>query len=640
MYDIAEYFALDGPLSRLLDSYEVRDEQVRMAESVFQAIQDEQSLICEAGTGTGKTYAYLLPALLSGKKIIVSTATRHLQDQLYYRDIPVVCRLLSRPVRTSLLKGRSNYLCHKRLEEYTNDAGSIDPVFTSDLHAIRKWMSQTVTGDLAELADLSEYSPARPAVTSTTENCHGQSCSFIEDCFVAKARRGAIESDLVVVNHHLLLADMALRETGFGEVLPAADIIIFDESHQLPELASGFFSITTSSHQLTALIRDCTVAFHNDANDIEYMPVLDSTRLASKKTRLDFGTQDGRYDWNSVMKSSHVTESLDQLMNQVRQLEQLLDTVSIRARSLENCLQRCNRFLSQLQEFRERESEDTVRWLELSGQGFQLHQTPLDISGLFQARLSRHNCSCIYTSATLSANGNFTCFANQLGLQEVPAMHWDSPFDYRRQALLYLPENMPEPASGGYTERVINAAIPVITASQGHAFLLFTSHRALKIAAGYIRDKIKYPVFVQGDAPRSELLSQFRNTRHAVLLGTSSFWEGVDVKGEALSCVVIDKLPFAAPDEPVFRARAASMESRGMNPFIEYQLPEAIVSLRQGAGRLIRDQQDYGVLMICDPRITGKSYGRKFMQSLPGMPYTHDLDVVEKFYKDRRTEQV
>ena len=638
LYNIADYFASNGPLSDLLDSYEIRTEQVQMAESVYRAIQDDESLICEAGTGTGKTFAYLLPALLSGKKIIVSTATRHLQDQLYYRDIPLVRNLLSSPVHISLLKGRANYLCLHRLEEFRKDNSILDAAISSDLQDIVQWVPETSTGDLAEVTTLSEHSTARTVITSTAENCLGQSCDFFEDCFVVKARRRAIETDLVVVNHHLLLADLALRESGFAEVLPSADIIIFDESHQLPDLATGFFGTSSSSHQIMALIKDCTVAFHNDAMDMDLMPLLDTLQLACRQARLAFGAQEGRFDWNTIAADADVTAAMDQLIDRLIRLEEVLDQISVRAKSLDNCWQRCTRLLAWLQDYLERESQDTIQWLELSGQGFQLHQTPLKISELFREKLSQHDCASIYTSATLSVDGNFSYFADQLGLQDVAVQHWDSPFDYQRQALLYLPVNLPEPATEGYTEAVVDAAIPVIKASQGHAFLLFTSHRALNRAAANIRRKIRYPVFVQGDAPRSELLSQFRNTRHAVLLGTSSFWEGVDVKGAALSCVIIDKLPFATPDDPVFRARAAYMESEGRNPFMEYQIPEAVIALRQGVGRLIRDRQDYGVLMICDPRITSKSYGRKFLISLPNMPQTRELNTVRNFYKDRHRQ--
>ncbi|HKK16018.1 MAG TPA: ATP-dependent DNA helicase, partial [Gammaproteobacteria bacterium] len=398
-----------------------------------------------------------------------------------------------------------------------------------------------------------------------------------------------------------------------------------------------FFGNTMSSRQLLTLITDCRVSCHNDAADVRGFPaLLDTLNITLKQARLAFGVNDARLSWQDVAMQPAVTRAMDDLIQQLSGLEKLLDELAVRSRSLENCWQRCSQLLGQLQEFLERESNESIQWLELRGQGFLLHQTPLDISGIFQDRLSQHGCECIYTSATLAVDGDFSHFSAQLGLQDVPARTWPSPFDFRLQALLYLPDDMPEPLSSNYTRAVIDAALPVIEASRGHTFLLFTSHRALREATEYLYQRIEYPVLVQGDAPRSELLARFRDTANAVLLGTSSFWEGVDVKGQALSCVIIDKLPFAPPDDPVFRARAARMQEQGLNPFRSYQLPQAIISLKQGVGRLIRDPLDYGVLMICDPRINSKPYGRAFKRSLPAMPHTHDVKTVQAFFRDRQ----
>lgn len=637
MPDTADFFAADGPLARRLEGYAERREQQQLADAIEQAIGNNTSFVCEAGTGTGKTFAYLVPALQSGKKVIISTGTKHLQDQLFHKDLPVVSKALGIPVNTALLKGRANYLCLQRMEAYEKDNRHSGDEIRSELVTLRQWLTGTTSGDLGEAITLPENSPVRAAVTSTAENCLGQACDYYEDCFVLKARRRAADADMVVVNHHLLLADLALRESGFAEVLPTADYIIFDEAHQLPELAAGFFGTSISSRQLLSLINDCRVAAHNDAADARELPaLLDTLQNTLKQTRLAFGLQDGRFSWQDIATQAEVPAAMDALLQRLSGLEKLLDGLAAHAKSLENCWQRCSQLLGQIRNYRERQSDDNIQWLELRGQGFLLHQTPLDVSGIFQARLAQHECECIYTSATLAVDDDFSHFSAQLGLLDVPARAWASPFDFRQQALLYLPEDLPEPAAVGYTEAVIEAALPVIEASQGHAFLLFTSHRALRLAADYIRQRIEYPVLVQGNAPRSELLAIFRDTRHAILLGTSSFWEGVDVKGEALSCVIIDKLPFAPPDDPVFRARAARMEAQGLNPFMDYQLPQAVITLKQGVGRLIRDPLDYGVLMICDPRINSKSYGRKFRQSLPPMPQTHDLEVVRSFFRERR----
>ncbi|MBI4005244.1 MAG: ATP-dependent DNA helicase [Gammaproteobacteria bacterium] len=633
MLSPAEILSKDGPLAAYIDDFAVREQQQELAESIAQALEDRESLICEAGTGTGKTFAYLVPALISGKKIIISTGTKHLQDQLYYKDLPVVRKALGLPVITALLKGRTNYLCMLRLEQSEKYIGNISSKMQTQLIMIRKWALKSDIGDLTELADLSEESQLRTQITSTTENCLGQECQFYNDCFVFKARRRANEATLIVVNHHLLMSDLSLRETGFGQVLPKADAIIFDEAHQLPELAVEFFSQTLSSHQFIELINDSRIAYLSDAKDVQgFMDVLDKLQNALRKLRLAFGNRDYRIAWHEIIKEKNINVALNNICETLQTVENILSDMSQRSQSLQNCWRRCGSIMNLLDTFLEHQNGDYVQWLETRGQGFLLHQTPLEISGIFQTRLAEQVCNCIYTSATLAVGNDFTHFTSQLGLTDVKAQSWPSPFDYRSQALLYLPPGMPDPREPYYTDRVINAALPVIHASQGHAFLLFTSHRALQDAAQLITNRIDYPVFIQGEAPRTELLERFRKTRHAVLLGTSSFWEGVDVRGQALSCVIIDKLPFAPPDDPVFKARAAKMQQNGINPFIDYQLPEAVINLKQGAGRLIRDMNDYGVIMICDPRIMEKSYGRVFLDSLPEMKISTNITDVEDFY--------
>ncbi len=638
LHDTAEVFAEDGPLAETLEQYTVRSEQQEMAEAIAKALYSDESLVCEAGTGTGKTFAYLVPAILSGKKIIISTGTKHLQDQLFHKDLPVICHALGQPVKLALLKGRSNYLCQHRLIEYEKDGRFHSKKTHDELNRIRTWLSQTSSGDLSELTALPENSSVYPTVTSTAENCLGQECDYFEECFVFKARRRAVEATLVVVNHHLLLADLALRETGFGEVLPKAEVIIFDEAHQLPELAAEFFSSTLSSRRFLELLNDSRVACHNDAGDVPGLTeILDQLQTGIPKFRSLLSLNDARVAWNELNRDEKVIAGMQALTAAVNTLEQALDKLSVRSKALENCWRRAGELSAMLANFQERESEEFVQWVETRGHGFFLHQTPLDISAIFQQRLAQHECECIYTSATLAVGEDFSHFSAQLGLNDVAAHVWPSPFNYREQALLYLPEDMPDPREPVYTAAVINAALPVIKASRGHAFILFTSHRALQEGAKLIKGQTDYPVLVQGDAPRTELLETFRKTKHAILLGTSSFWEGVDVKGEALSCVIIDKLPFAPPDDPVFQARARKMEEQGINPFMDYQVPQAVITLKQGTGRLIRDSHDYGVLMICDPRLLSKPYGKKFLNSLPKMNVTRDIKDVESFYEARQT---
>jgi len=636
MFNVHDILSETGPFANCLDGFTVRPQQQQLAQTIAEVLSNDDSLVCEAGTGTGKTFAYLVPVLLSGKRVIISTGTKHLQDQLYYKDLPIVRKALNVPIVTALLKGRANYLCLHRLEYGDENFSYISKEDLSELPMIKQWATQTDNGDLAELINLPEDAAIRSRIVSSAENCLGQDCSFYDNCFVFKARRKANEAEVIVVNHHLLLADLALRESGFGEVLPKADTIIFDEAHQLPDLASDFFSQTLSSRQFTELFNDTTVAYLTDASDME--EVQDEIRecqTSLRKLRLSFGHKERRSAWNDVFADKEIKEALEDFLDHLITLEKYLDILAERSKSLENCWRRCSNIIEMLQTFMEREKEDLIQWLETRGQGFLLHQTPLDISATFQARLAEHGCNSIYTSATLSVAGDFTHFTDQLGLSETNAQSWSSPFDYQKQALLYLPQGMPEPGESIYTEAVVNMALPVIEASQGHAFLLFTSHRAMNEAYRLLAGRIDYPLLRQGDAPRSELLQSFRKTKNAVLLGTNSFWEGVDVRGKALSCVIIDKLPFAPPDDPVFRARAAKMQENGQNPFMTYQVPQAVINLKQGVGRLIRDATDYGVLMICDPRIISKPYGKIFLNSLPNMRRSTELADVDEFFFER-----
>jgi ATP-dependent DNA helicase DinG len=635
----ADILSESGPLAELIPDYRIRPQQVDMAESIADTLSAGESMLCEAGTGTGKTFAYLIPAILSGKKVIVSTGTKHLQDQLYQRDLKIIQQATGRAIHCSLLKGRANYLCLYRLETMERDPSGMHRGYQSQLHNIRQWSQQTRSGDLAELTAIPEDAPVRMFITSTTENCLGQECAFYDDCFVFRARRHANEADLTVVNHHLLLADMALREQGYGELLPIADVVIFDEAHQLPDLVSRFFSQTLSSHQFTELVRDSRQAYYSEAADLPDFPaLLDKLDTGVRQMRLAMEDRDSRKAWYQVKEREAVMAAMHRLMEQSMTVHQLLDAFANRGKALDNCFKRCGALMNAVDMFIEDHSDDYVQWLELRGNGFLLHQTPLDIAGSFQSRMADYNCQCIYTSATLTVKDSFDHYAGQMGLAHVKQVSWPSPFDFHRQAMLYLPPGLPDPRSPGYTEKVLEAAVPVLQLTRGRAFFLFTSHRALQIAAEQIGSHIDFPLLVQGQAPRTELLETFRNTPHGVLLGTQSFWEGVDVKGQALSCVIIDKLPFATPDDPVLKARMKKLEEQGGNPFMDYQVPEAVITLKQGVGRLIRDGEDYGVLMICDPRLLTRPYGRIFLNSLPVKEYRTGIEEVKAFF--RRHESV
>jgi ATP-dependent DNA helicase DinG len=604
-----------------------------MAETVAQVLAEGDTLICEAGTGTGKTFAYLVPALLSGRKVLVSTGTRNLQDQLFHRDLPLVRDALRAPVRVALLKGRRNYLCRYRLELALHDHSNESVEVRRQLRTVRDWSSTTRSGDVAEI-NLPDSAPVWPAVTSTSDNCLGQECPEWDHCYVVRARRRAQEAELVVVNHHLLCADISLRDEGFGEILPGADCFVVDEAHQLPEVAGSFFGTAVSGRQILDLVRDTEVEYRREAGDFPDLPeLLSDLSSATLDLRLSLGEQARRGPWREIAEDASVAARLDDLRRCLESLRQGLDAVQGRAKGLDACLARCaelGRGLSGLAEVAG-DSED-IRWFETQGKGFRLHQTPLSVADIFQTEMARHQAAWVFTSATLAVADSFTHFAAQLGIPNARTAYWDSPFDYSQQALWFVPRGMPDPSSPDYVEAVTDLATQILSYSRGRAFLLFTSHRALRRAAELLEHRLSFPLLVQGSAPRGELLERFRALGNAVLLGTSSFWEGVDVRGEALSCVIIDKLPFASPADPVLAARIDAMRRRGGNPFRDFQLPQAVISLKQGAGRLIRDGTDRGVLVVCDPRLLSRSYGRAFLESLPSMGRTRDLSEVERFF--------
>jgi ATP-dependent DNA helicase DinG len=623
----------EGPLTRSVDGFMPRAVQQQMAEAVARTIGEHDKLIVEAGTGTGKTFAYLMPALDSGKRVIISTGTRHLQDQLYNHDLPVVRDALEAPLQTALLKGRANYLCLHRLEVAAGEGRQRTRQLHSDLELIRAWSGRTRSGDIARLADIPEDSPLWPKVTSTVENCLGQECGLYQDCFVVKARRAAMDADIVVINHHLLFADMLLREEGFGELLPGVDVIIVDEAHQLPEVASLFFGATVSSYQLHDLVRDSRVEHLREAGDMADLPeTAQQLETALQAFRLALGTGDRRAPWSEIAADRPVVEALQGLKTVLAGLVDWLALAAERGKGLESCWQRGKALAERLDLLLEMPAGEYVFWFETRRRAFRLNLTPLDIAPGFSKSLETLPDTWVFTSATLAVSSSFSHFAARLGLEDATTLQLDSPFNYQKHALVYLPPELPAPAESGYTRAVVDTARDVLEASRGRAFLLFTSHAALQEAAALLEDSVNYPLLVQGTAPRSELLEQFRELGNAVLLGTSSFWEGVDVRGSALSCVIIDKLPFASPGDPVLQARIDAMRAQGKNPFIEYQLPQAVLTLKQGVGRLIRDVDDRGVLVLCDPRLRSKSYGRVFLNSLPDMPVTQSIDAVHEFY--------
>lgn len=623
----------DGPLARRVPGYAPRTEQRLMAEAIQQAIDTRRHLVVEAGTGTGKTFAYLVPALGSGQRTIVSTGTRALQDQLFHKDLPVVRAALDHPVQIALLKGRSNYLCRYRLQQTLESGRLGNRRQVRELAQIETWAGRTQHGDIAEVDDVSEDSPVWYRVTSTAENCLGQECSFFHDCHVLRARRRAMEADLLVINHHLLLADMMVREEGFGELLPGADLLILDEAHQLPEIAGQFFGTSLSSRQLFELARDSQVEQRRDARDF---PVLEERALALEKTlpvlRLALGEENRRSPWDEVATQPAVNEAMVALQDALSELHAALEVAAPRGKGLAACAERAELLQQRLQSLLSSNDVTQVRWFETQPQRFILSITPLDVAPIFQAQLRRQQGTWVFTSATLSVGDDFSHFIQRLGLDNPTTLQLPSPFDYPQNALLYHPTGLPEPAAPGYNRALVDVVLPVLEASQGRAFLLFTSYQALREVAGILEQRIPYPVLVQGAQPKQQLLAAFRELGNAVLLGTSSFWEGVDVRGEALSLVVISKFPFASPGDPVLQARIQSLRERGENPFMNHQLPLAVLHLKQGVGRLIRDVSDRGVLMLCDPRLLSKPYGQIFLDSLPPMKRTRKLQRVQRFF--------
>jgi ATP-dependent DNA helicase DinG len=606
-----------------------------MAQAVAETLAARDTLLCEAGTGTGKTFAYLAPVLRSGLRTIVSTGTKTLQDQLYYRDLPIVRAALRAGGTAALLKGRANYLCLYRLECHAprrqgHGHGRAD----AELAALCAFAARTASGDRADLSTLAEDAEIWPDVTSTAENCLGQECPAFSDCFVVKARRRAAEADLVVVNHHLFLADLSLREEGFGEILPLAEAVILDEAHQLAEVAQQFFGVAFSSRLVLDLLRDANLAFRTEAGDVPgFVEALAEISGATKRFALLLARHGERADWDQALDVEGIRVGGMVLLEELVDLVGILTPLAERGRGLGQALKRAAAVVARLHGFLHTEMEvPMVRWFEADTRGFRLQATPLELGTEYQARVGKLGAAFVYTSATLAVSGNFQHFRRRLSLTVAREGLWESPFDYARQALLYLPPLAMAPSSPGYTAACVAAALPVLRASGGRAFFLFTSNRALKEAAERLRAVLEYPMLVQGEGPKARLLEEFMDYGNAVLLGAATFWEGVDVRGEALSLVIIDKLPFASPGDPVVKARIDAIALEGGNAFRDFQLPEAVLSLKQGAGRLVRDVRDSGVLMICDPRLTTRPYGKVFLKSLPPMPVTSSLADVERFF--------
>ncbi|HHX8269405.1 TPA: ATP-dependent DNA helicase [Vibrio diabolicus] len=633
---IAKTFSSDGALGKAIPGFQARQPQIDMAEAVSSAIKDQTQLVVEAGTGTGKTFAYLVPALLSGKKVIISTGSKNLQEQLYHRDLPLMVNALGFYGQVALLKGRSNYLCLDRLsrqmvESHTNES---DPTLLTQLVKVRAWSSETKTGDLGDCDDLPEDSMIIPTITSTNDNCLGKECPSYTDCFVLKARKRAMDSDIVVVNHHLFLADLAIKETGFGELIPEADVFIFDEAHQLPDIASEYFGQSVSSRQIHDFAKDIEIAYRTEAKDMRQLQKVGEKLMQSAMDmRIVLGEPGFRGNWREALQSGSIKRELLRLTDS---LELAIDVLKIalgRSQLLDTAFERANLIKGRIDRVCDVDITGYSYWYDTSPRHFALHITPLSVADKFHEQIEIKQGAWIFTSATLAVSGDFKHFTERLGLKPTKQFSLPSPFDYQKQARLCVPRYLPEPNSNGLADKLVRMLAPVIEENDGRCFFLCTSHSMMRELGEKFREVLDLPVLMQGEMSKQKTLAEFMELGNALLVATGAFWEGIDVRGDALSCVIIDKLPFTAPDDPLLKARIEDCRLRGGEPFAEVQIPDAVITLKQGVGRLIRDQKDHGALIICDNRLVTRDYGGIFLGSLPPIPRTRDLDGIKAFLK-------
>jgi ATP-dependent DNA helicase DinG len=631
---VADDFAADGALALAIPGFKPREPQRQMAQAVSEAIENKHELVVEAGTGTGKTYAYLAPALRSGKKVIISTGSKALQDQLYSRDLPTVARALKFKGQVALLKGRSNYLCLERLEQQSMVGGELAVQAMSDLVHLRGWSSETVDGDISTCGGVAEDSTIWPMVTSTNDNCLGSDCPVYKDCFVVKARRKAMDADVVVVNHHLFLADMVVKESGFAELIPEADVMIFDEAHQVPDIASQYFGQQLSSKQLIDLAKDITIAYRTEVRDVQQLQKsADRLSQSAQDFRLALGDPGFRGNLRDIMNNPNIQRAL-LLLDDALELCYDVAKMSLgRSALLDAAFDRAALYRGRLKRLKDVTQPGFSYWYECNSRHFILALTPLSVSDRFREVMDERPASWIFTSATLAVNEKMTHFVERLGVSSAKTMILESPFDFASQALLCVPRNLPSPNQPGGAKQMARMLLPLIEANNGRCFFLCTSHQMMRDLAEQFRAMLTLPVLLQGETSKGQLLKQFVAAGNALLVATSSFWEGVDVRGDVLSLVIIDKLPFTSPDDPLLKARMEDCKLRGGDPFDEVQLPDAVITLKQGVGRLIRDVDDRGVLVICDNRLVMRPYGAVFLNSLPPTPRTRDIQQAVEFLK-------
>jgi ATP-dependent DNA helicase DinG len=633
-------FAVDGKLSEAIEGFVPRQAQTDMAVAVEDTIKKKAPLIVEAGTGTGKTFAYLAPALLSERKTIVSTGTKNLQEQLFHRDLPLIKKALASNSKTALLKGRANYLCLHRLRQHGGNSSLIDRQTLTELTQVREWASTTKSGDMGDMKSLPEDAKVLPFVTSTADNCLGKECPDYEDCYMVKARRKALDADVVVVNHHLFFADMALKDTGFGELIPDADLVIFDEAHQIPDIASEYFGETFSSRQMQDISRDVEVVYRTVLKDAKQLQsAAEKCKMIAADLRILFPENPAKGNWRQMLSREDVQTQISKLTDSLEVFYEVLKLHVGRDKDLDSIFERVSEIKGKLARLTDTTQQGVSLWYETTMRHIVLHLTPLSISQKFADFIAEPKRSWVFTSATLMVDGGFKHFQRQMGLDNATTLSLDSPFDYPNQAMLCVPRFLPEPNAREMRATLLDISIKLVKASRGRCFLLFTSHATLNAIADQLKDKIDNPILVQGSTTKRALLESYIENKDAVLLGTGAFWEGVDVRGDDLTCVLIDKLPFASPDDPLLQARIEDCRKSGGNPFAQLQIPQAAIALKQGAGRLIRDETDKGVLVICDNRLVTKDYGKIFMGSLPDMHRTRDLQKAVDFLQDIHSDK-
>ena len=630
--DVDKVLGKDGIIGAQIDDFEARESQLGMARLIAEAISLNESRVIEASTGIGKSFAYLVPAFLSDARVVISTGTRNLQDQLFHKDIPLIRKTIVSAKKIALLKGRSNYCCPQRIKKYRAEDRFKSRQMASIFSSLATWAETSDSGDINEFSEIPENDSLWYYATSNADNCLGGECPEIDRCFVLKARKVAMDADILVINHHLFFSDLAIREEGFGEILPDADVLIFDEAHQLPDIASHFYGQQITSRQLEMLCRDvidAEVAEATESNSLKRC--CDELSKTAADFQLALRNFPQKAEWERIQNAPAVKKTIEELKQSIARLESEIEPMVSRGKELGMCHRRVQAITGAVNSFLVAE-DNQVSWYELNERSFRLAISPLDVSGPFRQQLELASFSSVFfTSATLSSQQKFDYYCQRLGLHGIDCASFDSPFDYQQQALLYVPD-LPEPSDERYALLFGELCRQLINITQGHCFILFTSYRMLTWCAEFLRSQIDYPLLVQGEMQRSELLQQFVESKNPILLGTNSFWEGVDVKGDQLRCVIIDKLPFKSPGDPVYRKRLQQVNAEGGNAFFQIQVPETTLSLRQGVGRLIRDINDRGIVVLCDNRLNSKSYGRGMIESLPPMRKVTDLDQIKQFF--------